>query len=65
MSAVLSATAKASGHPLYQSTKAMIYLLPESVLGYGPDKSRLHFAKAYGGMSAFCSNGLTFCADLV
>ena len=37
LSAVLSA--KASGHPLYQSTHSIIYLLPDRVLVYGPDTS--------------------------
>ena len=51
VSAVLSGTAKASGQPLNQSAKATIYLFPDNVFGYGPDKSRLNFAKGYGGIS--------------
>ena len=48
MSAVLSGTAKASGQPLNLSINATMYLLPDKVLGYGPDKSRLTLAKGYG-----------------
>ena len=60
VSAILSGTAKASGHPLYQSKKAIMYLFPERAFGYGPDKSRLSFSIVYGDISAFCNNGLTF-----
>ena len=51
VSAVLTGTAKASGQPLNQSTKVTTYILPDNVFGYGPDKSRLNFAKGYNGIS--------------
>ena len=49
VSAVLSGTGKASGHPLYQSTNATIYLFPERDVAYGPDKSKDNFWKEYAG----------------
>ena len=55
LSAVLSGTAKASGQPLNQSTKAMMYLFPDTVVGYGPERSLLSFAMGYGGMSVSCN----------
>ena len=50
----LSGTAKASGQPLNQSTKVMMYLFPDNVVGNGPERSRLSFAIGYGGMSVSC-----------
>ena len=60
VSAVLSGTAKASGQPLNLSTNATMYLLPDKVLGYGPDKSRLTLAKGYGGISVSWMGGFVF-----
>ena len=59
VSAVSSGTAKASGQPLYQSKKAMIYLFPDRLIGYGPGRSKLSFAIGYGGISVSCNGGLS------
>ena len=65
VSAVLSGTANASGQPLYQSTKAIIYLFPDKVVGYGPQRSKLTLAIGYGGISVSCKGKPIFCKDLV
>ena len=60
VSALLSGTAKASGQPLYQSTKLIVYLLPDKVVGQGPETSRPNFANGRGGASVSCRGGFTF-----
>ena len=45
LSADLLGTLKASGHPEYRSINDTMYLFPDKVVGYGPDRSKPIFAK--------------------
>jgi hypothetical protein len=51
LSADLSGTGNASGHPEYISINEIIHLFPDNDVGYGPDKSKPALAKGNGGMS--------------
>ena len=58
--ALLSGTAKASGHPLYLSINPTIYLFSDKLVGYGPDTSNPILAKAQGGISLAAQVVLSF-----
>jgi hypothetical protein len=57
LSADLSGTGNASGHPEYMSINEIIYLFPDKDVGYGPDKSNPTLAKGDGGISVSWRGG--------
>jgi hypothetical protein len=60
LSADLSGTGNASGHPEYMSINGIIYLFPDNDVEYGPDKSNPTLAKGNGGMSVSWRGGRVF-----